>query len=215
MQSTDPTPPDTRSLGNTATPPLVLLDRDGVINQEPRGSYITTASEWIPIPGSLEAIGRLTRAGFRVVILSNQSAVGRGVLELSDLDAIHSQLRGAVERAGGHVSGIFYCPHHPEEGCECRKPAPGLIHRAEAVLGFSARGAPMVGDQLSDVLAARRAGCRPVLVRTGRGGEISLDHTELAGVPVYGDLAEAANAILAEFRPDPDSRPPVDPRAFP
>lgn len=198
MSSTEQTQVTRRPPEGAEAPPLVLLDRDGVVNQEPRGTYLTQTTEWIPIPGSLEAIGRLSRAGYRVVIVTNQSGIGRGTLQVAQLEAIHSELRAGVEREGGQLSGIFYCPHHPDAGCACRKPAPGLIHRAEAVLGCSARGAPMVGDQLSDVLAARRAGCRPLLVRTGRGQEISADDKDLAGVPIYGDLAEAAGAILAE-----------------
>ncbi len=181
----------------------VLLDRDGVINEENRGSYIRSPEEWVPIPGSLDAIRRLCAAGLRVVVLTNQSGVGRGVLDLHALEAIHTRLSDAVTRAGGEIAGIFFCPHHPDEHCPCRKPRPGLIHQAEAAFGCSLKHAPMVGDQLSDMQAAKEAGCHPILVLTGRGGELSLEDNALRDVPVYKDLSEAATAILAEYQGSP------------
>jgi len=177
----------------------VLLDRDGVINEESPGSYIRSPEEWVPIPGSLDAIRRLCAAGLRVVVLTNQSGIGRGILDLDALEAIHTRLSEAVTHAGGEIAGIFFCPHHPDENCLCRKPRPGLIHQAEAAFGCSLEHAPMVGDQLSDMQAAIKAGCHPILVRTGRGHELSLGDNDLADVPVYKDLSEAASAILAEY----------------
>ena len=183
----------------------VLLDRDGVINQENPGSYILDPEQWIPIPGSTEAIARLTEAKIGVVILTNQSAIGRGLLDLPTLEAIHLRLKRTLEEAGGEVAGIFFCPHHPDDGCECRKPKAGLIHQAEAALGCSLQGAPLVGDQLSDLQAAQRAGCRPVLVRTGRGARVALEENGLQQIATYDDLSEAVSAILEEMTPHPRS----------
>ena len=176
----------------------VVLDRDGVINQENPGSYILGAEEWVPIPGSVEAIARLRKARIGVVIVTNQSAIGRGLLDLPTLESIHSRLEKTVEQAGGEVAGIFFCPHLPDAGCGCRKPKAGLIHQAEAALGCSLQGAPMVGDQLSDLQAAQEAGCLPVLVRTGRGGDVALEASGLGDVPTYTNLSEAVNAFLEE-----------------
>ncbi|MEE3325752.1 MAG: D-glycero-beta-D-manno-heptose 1,7-bisphosphate 7-phosphatase [Myxococcota bacterium] len=176
----------------------VLLDRDGVINQENPGSYILSPDDWIPIPGSPEAIGRLCAAGLRVVILTNQSAVGRGLLDLPTLEAVHAKLLRTIEDAGGKIAGIFFCPHHPDDGCACRKPKAGLFRQAEEALGCSLEHAPMVGDQPSDLQAAQEAGCRPILVRTGPGHALSWIQSEFSDVPIYDDLAEAVTAILEE-----------------
>jgi D-glycero-D-manno-heptose 1,7-bisphosphate phosphatase len=202
VQPKEPVRPTAHPLRNNPNA-WVLLDRDGVINEEIPGAYIRSPEEWVAIPGSLEAIRRLCVAGLRVVVLTNQSGIGRGILDLAALEAIHTRLSDAVTHAGGEIAGIFFCPHHPDENCLCRKPRPGLIHQAEAALGCSLKHAPMVGDQLSDVLAAKKAGCQPILVRTGRGGELSLEDNALTDVPVYNDLSEAATAILAEYEGSP------------
>ena len=183
----------------------VLLDRDGVINQENPGSYILAPEQWIPIPGSVEAIARLQAAEIGVVIVTNQSAIGRGLLDLATLESIHLRLKRTVEEAGGRIAGIFFCPHHPDDGCECRKPNAGLIRQAEAALGCSLHGAPLVGDQLSDLQAAQRAGCRPILVRTGRGDGVALKENGLEEIPTYENLSEVVSAILEEMthRPKP------------
>ena len=174
----------------------MLLDRDGVINQEKPGSYVLQPEEWVPIPGSPEAIARLCEGGLGVIVLTNQSAIGRGLLDLDTLEAIHAKLIRTIEESGGHIAGIFFCPHHPDEDCECRKPKAGLIHQAERSLGCSLEGAPMVGDQSRDLQAARQAGCRPILVRTGRGHEVNADGKELEGVAVYETLSDAVAEIL-------------------
>ena len=109
---------------------MVVLDRDGVINRE-SADFIKTPDEWIPLPGSLEAIARLTRAGYPVSVATNQSGVGRGLFDRDALDAIHDKMRRAVESAGGDLAGIFFCPHAPDEGCDCRKPEPGLLRQIE------------------------------------------------------------------------------------
>jgi D-glycero-D-manno-heptose 1,7-bisphosphate phosphatase len=175
---------------------VVLLDRDGVINQD-RDDYVKSPEEWQPIPGSLEAIARLGDAGFRVVVLSNQSGLARGLFDAATLDAIHAKMQRAVEEAGGRLEAVFFCPHAPDAGCDCRKPKVGLIRQAEEALGKSLVGAPLVGDKPSDLALARNAGCRPVLVRTGKGG--STERTEeLEDVAVFDDLASFVAETLSD-----------------
>ena len=177
---------------------LVMVDRDGVINED-SDEYIKSVAEWRPIAGSLEAIGALTRGGYRVVVVTNQSGVGRGLLDETTLMAIHRQMLAAVHAAGGELAGIYYCPHTPEAECDCRKPRPGLFRALERELGVSVRGAPYVGDKLSDVEAAEAVGARPILVRTGRG--ITAEPAATArGVAVFDDLFAAARSLLAESR---------------
>lgn len=184
--------------------PLIVLDRDGVINED-SDTYIRSLADWHPIAGSIAAIADLSRAGFRVAIATNQSGLGRGYLSLEDLEAIHDRLCRQVEEEGGEIAGIFYCPHLPKEGCGCRKPATGLLQAIETDLGESPRGAIFIGDSLKDLQAASAFGCRPVLVKTGKGaatakalaaGKVELRDPE--AVAVYADLAAAARAILAE-----------------
>ncbi len=175
---------------------LVVLDRDGVINED-SDAYIKSVAEWRPIPGSLEAIAALTRAGYSVAVVTNQSGVGRGLLSEDTLAAIHEHMLSRVRAVGGEVAGIFYCPHTPEAGCDCRKPKPGLFKALERKLGVSVRGVAYVGDKPSDVEAARAAGARPILVRTGRGA-LAAEAGIPAGVPVFDDLLNAAHAIIAE-----------------
>jgi D-glycero-D-manno-heptose 1,7-bisphosphate phosphatase len=183
---------------------LLILDRDGVINED-SDDYIRSLADWRPLTGSMEAIAALSRAGYTIAIATNQSGLSRGYFSLDALEAIHAQLRAQVEELGGHIAGIFYCPHLPEEGCTCRKPATGLLQAMEAELGESAMGAIFVGDSLKDLQAARAAGCLPVLVRTGKGeatlAALQSGTTELddpLNIPVYADLAAAARAILLE-----------------
>jgi D-glycero-D-manno-heptose 1,7-bisphosphate phosphatase len=182
--------------------PLSVLDRDGVINEE-SDAYIRSLDQWQPIPGSIEAIAALSRAGYTVAVATNQSGLGRGFFGLDELEAIHTALCRRVEELGGTIAGIFYCPHLPDEGCRCRKPATGLLDAMAAELGLSPRGAFFIGDSLKDLQAARAYGCRPVLVKTGKGaatlgallsGEPPL--IDAAAIPVYDDLAAAAREIL-------------------
>jgi len=175
----------------------VFLDRDGVINED-SSAFIRSVHEWKPIPGSLEAIARLSGVGFTVVVVTNQSGVARGLLDMKQLSRIHAELIHSVEAAGGSIAGIFFCPHAPEDGCDCRKPESGLIRRACLSLGLDAKGAPMVGDRLSDVEAARRAGCRPFLVQTGLLDASKSAAAELGDVTVCRDLAAAAETILRD-----------------
>lgn len=168
-------------------PDVVLLDRDGVVNEE-RADFVRCADQCVPIPGSLEAIARLNRAGRRIAIVTNQSGVARGLVTDEALAAIHAKLAAAVERHGGEIAGFFYCPHLPDGGCSCRKPRPGLIEAAARGLGFDPRGVPLVGDRASDLEAARRVGARPILVLSGRTRRDRA--VAVAGeAPVFDDLA--------------------------
>lgn len=182
--------------------PLVILDRDGVINRD-SDDYIRKLEEWLPIPGSIEAIADLSRAGFQVAIATNQSGLSRGYFTLDVMQAIHASLYQKVAARGGQVAGIFYCPHLPDAGCDCRKPATGLLEAIEKTLGVSAHNAFFIGDSLKDLQAARAYGCQPVLVETGKGRQtLATLHSTRPGVerpldiPVYSDLAAATKALL-------------------
>jgi D-glycero-D-manno-heptose 1,7-bisphosphate phosphatase len=175
---------------------LVLLDRDGVINED-SGEFIKSVAEWRPIPGSLEAIAALTRAGLRVAVVTNQSGVGRGLFSEQTLDAIHTHMNAAVRDAGGQLSGVYYCPHHPYANCDCRKPKTALLRRLERDLGVSLEDVPFVGDRMSDVGAADAVGARAILVRTGTGAATARA-LGARRIEVFDDLAAAARAILAE-----------------
>lgn len=184
-------------MASTTQRRLVVLDRDGVINRE-SPDFIRTPDEWVPLQGSIRAIADLTRAGFAVVVASNQSGVGRGLFTADTLAAIHSRMTDALEAAGGRLAGIFVCPHRPEDACECRKPLPGLMQQIEAHFGMALRGQPAIGDSYRDLEAAWRVGARAMLVRTGNGTETEkrLDgHTD---VEVFADLAAAAARLIAE-----------------
>jgi D-glycero-D-manno-heptose 1,7-bisphosphate phosphatase len=182
---------------------LIVLDRDGVINED-SALYIRSLRDWRPIPGSIEAIGDLCRAGFSVVVASNQSGIGRGLLDEATLYKIHGALRDAVRAAGGDLMGIYYCPHVPDENCDCRKPKPGLLDQIAADFGGSLAGAMMVGDSLRDLQSGVARGLQPVLVRTGKGRQTERDlHAQpaaLGQIPelrTFDDLAAAARWLSA------------------
>jgi D-glycero-D-manno-heptose 1,7-bisphosphate phosphatase len=177
---------------------LVMIDRDGVINED-SGEFIKSVAEWRPIAGSLEAIASLHRAGWLVTVVTNQSGVGRGLYDEATLAQIHDHMRGRVRAAGGELAGVYYCPHLPDAGCECRKPKPGMFRALERELGVSVIGAPYVGDRMSDVEAAEVVGARPMLVRTGTGAA-TVARLGARSVPVFDDLAAAARSLLAETR---------------
>ena len=176
-------------------PRLVILDRDGVINQD-SDDYIKSADEWIPIEGSLEAIARLNQAGILVAVASNQSGLGRGLFTPQDLNRMHAKFQRLLARIGGHVDAIFFCPHTPDAGCECRKPAPGLLRSVSLRFGLPLNSVPFIGDSKSDVEAAQAARARPVLVRTGKGVRTLTDNPGLENLPCYADLGEAVDALL-------------------
>ncbi|HEY9035840.1 MAG TPA: D-glycero-beta-D-manno-heptose 1,7-bisphosphate 7-phosphatase [Pseudomonadales bacterium] len=178
---------------------LVILDRDGVINED-SPDYIKSAEEFVFIPGSVAAIAQLRNAGFTVAVATNQSGLGRGLFDLDDLEAMHEKLHDAVHAAHGAIAGIFYCPHTPDDGCDCRKPKPGLLDAINAELGMPLQGAWLIGDSLRDLEAGVARGCKPLLVRTGKGAatEKKLSaHAALSTIPVFDTLADAANYLVA------------------
>ncbi len=181
-----------------ARPGLVIIDRDGVINED-SDEYIKSVAEWRPIAGSLEAIAALHRAGWRVAVITNQSGIGRGLYDEETLAAIHGHMRERVRATGGELAGVYYCPHLPDAGCDCRKPRPGMFRQLERELGLSVRGAPYIGDRSTDVQAAEGVGAYPMLVRTGAGADTERQLGDTA-VPVYDDLSAAARALLDETR---------------
>lgn len=174
---------------------LVVLDRDGVINQE-SAEYIKTPEEWQPIDGSLAAIARLCAAGFNVVLATNQSGVARGLFSPLTLDAIHRRMTAAIEASGGMLAGIFVCPHGPDDGCDCRKPKPGLMYQIEKAVGRRLGQQPVIGDSMRDIEAGRAVGARLILVRTGNGLETEKALSDSDDVEVYDDLAAAAEALI-------------------
>lgn len=173
---------------------IVILDRDGVINQD-SDQFIKTPGEWKPIPGSLEAIAKLNHAGFRVVVASNQSGIGRGLFDMGALNAINDKMYRALGQVGGRIDALFYCPHAAESNCGCRKPKPGMFLDIAQRFNIDLTGVPAVGDSLRDLQAAAAVDAMPILVRTGKGLK-----TEQAGeLPentlVCADLAEAVQRI--------------------
>jgi D-glycero-D-manno-heptose 1,7-bisphosphate phosphatase len=175
---------------------LVVLDRDGVINYDSE-DYIRSEAEWEPIPGSLEAIARLNNAGVMVAVATNQSGIARGLFDLDSLNAIHQSLRTRLSAVGGRIEVIAFCHHAPRDRCDCRKPLPGLLREVRRRTGISLRDAPVIGDSVRDLEAAKLVGARPILVRTGKGrrSEEALPE-ELGQVPIYDDLASAVDALL-------------------
>lgn len=174
---------------------LVMLDRDGVINED-SDDYIKSPSEWRPIDGSLEAIVRLKHAGFRVVVASNQSGLARGLFDYDALFAIHDKMTRMLADLGSHLDGIFFCPHAPDDGCGCRKPETGLFDDIARRFGGSIAGCAFIGDSASDIEAARACRAQPILVRTGK--PIGSRDTGPEPVAIYADLATAADAVIAE-----------------
>ncbi|MEN8220000.1 MAG: D-glycero-beta-D-manno-heptose 1,7-bisphosphate 7-phosphatase [Pseudomonadota bacterium] len=177
-------------------PKLVILDRDGVINYD-SDEYIKSSCEWEAIPGSLNAIARLNQAGYRVVVASNQSGLGRGLFTLDELHQIHQKMHKELSEVGGTIEAIFFCPHSPNDDCQCRKPRPGLFHDIAKRLGISLINVPAVGDSRRDLQAASAAGAKPILVRTGKGlRTLSANMAGFEDVPVYNDLAAVVDNFL-------------------
>lgn len=174
---------------------VLVLDRDGVINAD-SPDYIKSPDEWQPLPGSVEAIARASQAGYAIAIASNQSGVGRGLFDLDMLSAIHDRMIEAVEDAGGRIDLIVFCPHKPDEGCECRKPKAGLLRRIETELGVSLRKQWMIGDSLKDLAAAREMHMQPVLVRTGNGARVESELQDNSDVLIFDSLAVAMDDLL-------------------
>lgn len=176
---------------------LVILDRDGVINED-SPDYIKSAAEWMPIAGSLEAIARLSQGGWRVFIATNQSGLGQQLFDYDAFAAINAQMQKQLTELGGRIDGIFFAPDHPDAPTPQRKPGPGMLLDLAKRLGISLDGVPMLGDSWRDIQAARAAGARPVLVRTGNGRKTEQKHrAELDGVEIYDSLAAFTTAMLS------------------
>jgi histidinol-phosphate phosphatase family domain/HAD-superfamily hydrolase, subfamily IIIA len=191
-------------MSEVAAKPLVILDRDGVINQD-SDAYIRSVDEWIPIPGSIEAIARLTQAGCQVAVATNQSGIGRGYFDEYTLAQMHELMRTLVEEAGGHIDALAYCPHLPDAGCACRKPLPGLLDEIAETLEVSLEGAWFVGDTAKDIETALSRNCRPILVLTGKGERTlpKLSPELRAAAVVQPDLAAAVTHILNTLSTQP------------
>ncbi|HAU07064.1 MAG TPA: D-glycero-beta-D-manno-heptose-1,7-bisphosphate 7-phosphatase [Gammaproteobacteria bacterium] len=178
---------------------LIILDRDGVINKD-SDSFIKNPAEWEPIAGSLEAIARLGYAGYRVVVITNQSGIARGLFDATMLSHIHSKMRRMVGQLGGKIDAIFYCSHGPDSDCRCRKPDCGAYESLSQRLRVDLSGVPAVGDALRDIQAAQHIQAQPILVKTGKGRQTIANPDFPPNVPVYDDLAAVTEALLERKR---------------
>ena len=182
---------------------LIILDRDGVIIHD-RDDYVKSAAECVPSAGSIEAIARLHKAGFTVVIATNQAGLAKGLFELEDLEAIHQKITDLVAEQGGEIGAIFYCPHHPDDNCKCRKPMPGMLDAIEAEFNTSVESCYFVGDSLRDLQAGLHKGCKPLLVKTGNGertlaelGSAATPALDPQQIQLADNLAAAADWVIA------------------
>ena len=182
---------------------MIILDRDGVINQD-SPEFIKSPAEWLPIPGSLEAIARLNQAGYRVVIASNQSGIARELFDMNILNAIHQKLHASAQQVGGSIDAIFFCPHAAIDNCDCRKPKSGMFEEIAKRFKVSLKGVPNVGDSLRDLQAGYLSGCAPFLVLTGKGQNTFETGGLPPGTQVFADLATMVGALL---KPTPAAAP--------
>ena len=180
----------------------LILDRDGVINED-SDAYIKSPDEWMPIPGSLEAIAELNRAAYKVVVITNQSGIARGLYSLDTLDKIHQKFKRLLAEHGGNIERIYFCPHHPDDACNCRKPNPGMYEIFAKDYQLELNNVYAVGDSIRDIQAAQRAGAQAVLVRTGNGEQSaqtiveSGKQSQFKAVPVFSDLATFKDNLLS------------------
>ncbi|MDM7463195.1 D-glycero-beta-D-manno-heptose 1,7-bisphosphate 7-phosphatase [Tepidimonas taiwanensis] len=177
---------------------LVVIDRDGTLNQDPE-DFLHGPDDWQPLPGALEAIARLNEAGWRVVVASNQAGLGRGLFDLDTLNAIHARMHKAVAQAGGRIEAVFFCPHAPEDACDCRKPAPGLFRQIAARFGTSPSQLVVVGDSVRDAGAGVAAGCDTHLVLTGQSAAwrgVGRPPGVPQAVALHDDLLAFAEALV-------------------
>lgn len=183
---------------------LAILDRDGTINQD-NSDFVKSPDEWVALPGALEAIARLNHAGWHVVVASNQSGLGRGLFDVTTLNAIHAKMHKALAAVGGRVDAVFYCPHAEEEGCHCRKPRPGLFEQIGERYGIELKSALVAGDRLRDLQAGVACGCEPHFLLTGKGAQFRasvargepLPATFPPGTLVHADLGALADFVIA------------------
>lgn len=174
---------------------LIILDQSGVINQS-SDTFIKTPDEWIPIPGSLDAIAQLTHAGYRVIIATNQSGIGRGLIDMATYNAINDKMYKAVHHAGGRIDAIFFCPHTIADKCLCRKPATGMLDEIMQRYGVNLRNVPVVGDSLKDLQVAAAVNALPMLVLTGNGQKTRAADEIPANTQIFEDLAAVADALV-------------------
>jgi D-glycero-D-manno-heptose 1,7-bisphosphate phosphatase len=175
---------------------VIILDRDGVINKD-SAEFIKSPREWEALPGSVEAITKLSRAGYKVVVVTNQSGIARGYFTLDELEAIHEKMRREIEAIGGKIDGIFICPHGPDDQCACRKPKSGLLIEVARQYGCGFAKMLLIGDSMRDILAAQACGCDAFLVKTGKGmATLASRSKALENVPVFDDLAAAVEYLL-------------------
>ncbi len=185
---------------------LVILDRDGTINED-RDDYVKSPEEWTPVPGALEAIARLNHNGWHTVVASNQSGIGRGLFDMAALNAMHAKMHQMLAKHGGRIDAVFFCPHAPEDGCDCRKPAPGLFRQIGERFGVDLADVPVVGDVLRDLQAGVAVGCEPHLVRSGKAAPDRMNDAQLAelcaklpGTRVHASLDAFAEWLIARDR---------------
>ncbi len=181
---------------------LVILDRDGTINQD-RDDYIKSAAEWVPLPNALEGIARLTHAGWHVVVASNQSGLGRGLFDVVTLNAMHAKMHKMLAGVGGRIDAVFFCPHAPDQACNCRKPKPGLFEQIAKRYGMSLAGVPVVGDTARDLIAGAAVGCAPHLVLTGKAESLrgqTLPNNFPPGTQVHDHLLAFAEDLIQRHR---------------
>ncbi len=180
---------------------LIILDRDGTINED-RDDYVRSPEEWMPLPGALEAIARLNHAGWHTVLATNQSGLGRGLFDMAALNAMHVKMQSMLAKVGGRIDAVFFCPHTPDENCNCRKPMPGLIEQIGQRYGVDLRTVPIVGDSLRDLQAGAAMGCKPHMVLTGKGAH--LDRAEVLrqvpGTEFHADLPAFAEFLIEQER---------------
>lgn len=176
---------------------LIILDRDGVINRD-SDHFIKSPDEWLPIEGSLEAIARLNQAGWRVVVASNQSGLGRGLFDMDTLNAIHEKMFKELAAVGGRIDAIFFCPHAANSTCDCRKPKPGLLQQIAQRFNANLQGVPTIGDSLRDLQAGVQVGCVPYLVLTGKGERTRADADLPEGTLIFRDLAAVVDQLTLE-----------------
>ncbi len=179
------------------TPKLIILDRDGVINVD-SDQFIKSPDEWKAIPGSIEAIARLNQHGYRVVVATNQSGIGRGLFDTATFNAINDKMMELVFRQGGRIDAVFFCPCTAEQKCHCRKPDTGMFEDIAARFHVGLTGVPAVGDSLRDLEAGAKVGCVPILVLTGKGKKTNADGNLPRSTKVYADLAEAVKMLVTE-----------------
>jgi D-glycero-D-manno-heptose 1,7-bisphosphate phosphatase len=180
----------------TAIPGLVVLERDGVINVAYDDKPVVSPEAWVPIAGSLEAISRLNHAGILVAITTNQPAVGHGLMAHQDLNRIHAKMRTALSRVGGHIDGIFFCPHREEDACSCRQPAPGLLRSVSLRFGMPLSDVPVIVDSVEGILAAQASRANAVMVATGRGKRTRDTQPLASRLPYFETLDCAVECLL-------------------